>query len=169
MGSMQVFLLVAVAGAAAGSPGDLAKAYDLGAYPEARCLDGSAGRYYLRPGQQVTASPRRERVKDLTFVGGRSSGKIYIHQQGGGFCTSLEDCAARAKTALGSTSATVPDAWGPTANLTAMQPAFSRNATQNPLLAAFTQAHLRRCFLDPLFAKVVLCHEAGEETCPTGT
>ena len=55
----------------------------------AACLDGSAPLYYHRPGT------------------GDGKNKWYIHHEGGGWCYNLEDCAGRAKGALGSTTPAV--------------------------------------------------------------
>ena len=51
-------------------------------YPLASCLDGGPGAFYVRSGD-----PKR----------------IRVFFQGGGWCTSDEDCFARSKTDLGST------------------------------------------------------------------
>ena len=77
-----------------GAVEDLAQSVELpaAAFPLARCLDGSRARYYLRPASSKV-----------------SSSKWYVHQEGGGFCTSLEDCVARSKTSLGSTLPTASD------------------------------------------------------------
>ena len=56
----------------------------------AKCLDGSAPGYYIRR----ASSPA-------------SATKWKFHQMGGGWCTSVADCASRAKSLLGS-SATWP-------------------------------------------------------------
>ena len=111
--------------ALASSPGDLAFAVPLTAYDDARCLDGSVARYYLRRGARA--------------------GAFYVHQQGGGFCTSLADCEKRAQTYLGSTLANVSDPWEPTLNLTEEQPAFSTDASQNPLLHDFSHVYVVYC------------------------
>ena len=54
-------------------------------YPDARCLDGSPGAYYLSPPP----------------VANNDSSKFYVYQMGGGFCTDLDDCLARSRTYLG--------------------------------------------------------------------
>ena len=51
---------------------------DKARFPDAQCLDGSQGAFYVSPGSGANAS---------NFV---------IHLQGGGWCTSLAGCAARA-------------------------------------------------------------------------
>ncbi|KAH8043691.1 pectin acetylesterase [Aureococcus anophagefferens] len=103
----------------------LARAVPLVGYDRARCLDGSPGRYYV------------DVYGDNT--------KIYVHLQGGGFCGSLGACANRSRTPLGSTRPDVPGAWGPTLDLAAERPYFSRNATRNPLLADFTHVFVVYC------------------------
>ncbi|KAK7249769.1 pectin acetylesterase [Aureococcus anophagefferens] len=70
--------------------------------------------------------------------------EVYVHLQGGGFCGSLGACEPVAD-ALGSTTADVPGAWGPTLDLAAERPYFSRNATRNPLLADFTHVFVVYC------------------------
>lgn len=65
-------------------------AYSLDRYPHARCLDGSPGRYYHRSGT------------------GDGRTKFLLFFEGGGFCTSHDDCAARARSYFGSTSADPP-------------------------------------------------------------
>mmetsp|Transcript_58823 Transcript_58823/g.93031 ORF Transcript_58823/g.93031 Transcript_58823/m.93031 type:complete len:402 (+) Transcript_58823:80-1285(+) len=111
------------------SAGDLALANILSSdrYPKAKCLDGSQGRYYFRKGR------------------GQGLTKFYLHQQGGGFCTSFEDCLARSKTNLGSTLAHVPDAWGPTHNLSEDQSYFSINPRINPLLYNWNHIFMVYC------------------------
>ena len=53
-------------------------------YPDARCLDGTMAGYYVGP------------------TSGNNQSRWIIHLQGGGWCTSLDDCAARAGTHYGS-------------------------------------------------------------------
>jgi len=117
-----------VCAAGAAREDDLAQSVELPAadFPLARCLDGSRARYYLhRPD-----TPSR---------------RWYVHQEGGGFCTSLEDCVKRSKTSLGSTLPSASDPWGPTLNLTAQQPVFSRDAAANPLLHDWNHVFLAYC------------------------
>merc|ERR1711865_1241197 len=52
----------------------------------AKCLDGTPGLYYFRPGT------------------GDGAKKWYIHQEGGGWCESPEACLGRSNTTLGSSS-----------------------------------------------------------------
>lgn len=59
------------------------------------CLDGTAPGYYMSPGA------------DLDGEGG--TGHWMVHWQGGGWCTSLNDCAGRAKGALGSSKTFATD------------------------------------------------------------
>ena len=53
-------------------------------YPRAKCLDGSQGGFYGAPGV------------------GAGAANFLIHTQGGGWCTSDRDCAARSRSDLGS-------------------------------------------------------------------
>lgn len=50
---------------------------DANQYPLAQCLDGSPGAYYLMPGE------------------GADANKFLIHMQGGGWCTSIDNCVQR--------------------------------------------------------------------------
>jgi len=59
---------------------------DAATYQHAKCLDGSMGGFYISPGVASTAQ------------------NWVIHTQGGGWCTSDDDCANRARSALGSSS-----------------------------------------------------------------
>ena len=72
--------------AAAGSNYSL-RVLDRATYPRAVCLDGSMAAYYYRAGAPADAN------------------KVRVFFQGGGWCTSTADCAARAKTPLGSNAA----------------------------------------------------------------
>eukprot|EP00475_Leptophrys_vorax_P020340 TRINITY_DN2780_c0_g1_i1.p1 TRINITY_DN2780_c0_g1~~TRINITY_DN2780_c0_g1_i1.p1 ORF type:complete len:419 (+),score=-12.41 TRINITY_DN2780_c0_g1_i1:118-1374(+) len=56
----------------------------------AKCLDGSPPGYFFRPGV------------------GSGAHSWHVYLPGGGWCTSLDDCAARAQTALGSTRPWTP-------------------------------------------------------------
>ena len=98
--------------------GSLARAFSLDAYPLAKCLDGSAARYYLRPGTDST--------------------RWLIFHEGGGFCTSVEDCSKRAKTHLGSTTAD-------NATMTLDRFYFSQNASESPFLATANHVFVRYC------------------------
>jgi hypothetical protein len=53
---------------------------------DAKCLDGSPGAYYFRPGD------------------GSGKNKWFIHHEGGGWCTNLDECVNRSKTSLGSST-----------------------------------------------------------------
>ena len=110
-------------------------------YPYARCLDGSAGAYYTLPG-------------DSTYV---------LHLQGGGWCSSLADCAARARFPVYSGEASIGStaAWGDPAGAPCTQALrsttppcesdggsggiLSSNATLNPLFASATKVWLGYC------------------------
>lgn len=63
---------------------------DEATYPMAKCLDGSAPGFYFAPGI------------------GSGADNWLIHTQGGGWCVSDVDCANRAKSPLGSSSAWAP-------------------------------------------------------------
>lgn len=120
---------------------------DLNRYPLARCLDGSAGAYYLSRGA------------DPSFL---------LHLQGGGWCTSLADCAQRAapgfapyagQPSLGGTGAWAASGCPPGMSLRppagAGAPvcvadggdhgAISDDAAVNPLFSSWTKAFLGYC------------------------
>lgn len=82
------------------------------------CLDGSPAAYYYAPGIEST--------------------KFYIHQQGGGWCTSDDDCFGRSKTNLGSSKN-----YSQTLNFGGGY--FSNDPVQNPLMWNFTRIYLPYC------------------------
>ena len=86
---------------------------DLAAFPNARCLDGTAAVMYLRPGW------------------GSGTHVWNLFHEGGGSCHSVEDCAARAKTRQGSSAQ-----WEKTIDIgrCASGPYFSIDPAVNPLL-----------------------------------
>ena len=110
---------------------------DLATYPAARCLDGSPGAYYIRtpppPSPLSPSSPSSPSSPPPRF---------YIYQEGGGFCTSLDDCLSRSNTSLGSS---LPRFWPTRGNLTQWAPfmGFDADPHRNPLLHDTTQ--VRRC------------------------
>jgi hypothetical protein len=107
----------------------------LTAYPMARCLDGSPAGYYTGP---AAAEPDR----------------FLLHLQGGGWCTSYDDCAARAGTHYGSSAAWTrsgpcPDAqnpacWGdsPSGTPDGLQ---SLNCTASPLFCNAQHVYIAYC------------------------
>ena len=113
--------------------------------PEALCLDGSRGVYYVLPGVNSTFG-------NSTFV---------VHLQGGGWCSSNDDCAARAfagpvyanEPSLGSSTL-----WGPgpcSPELSNSTPpcvadggsggVLSSNHTLNPTLSDATKVWVGEC------------------------
>jgi len=86
----------------------------------AACLDGSPPAYYLRPGF------------------GDGVNKWLLFHEGGGWCTSLNDCLARSKTTLGS-SKTYPDTW------TNNDGYFSPDTTVNPLMYNWNMVYFKYC------------------------
>jgi hypothetical protein len=86
----------------------------------AACLDGSAPAYYYRPGT------------------GTGVNKWLLFHEGGGWCTSLNDCLGRSKTTLGS-SKTYPA----TANENSGY--FSTSATVNPLMYNWNVVYFKYC------------------------
>ena len=112
--------------AAAGTgalPRDMARVLlsDAAASPaRAVCLDGTPGAFYLRRGAGAGAS------------------RWFVHLQGGGWCSSLADCAARAGSDLGS-SAAYPEAVSSTGGY------YSKDFRLNPLMADWNHVLVRYC------------------------
>jgi len=85
-------------------------------------LDGSAPLYYYRPGT------------------GSGASSWYIHHMGGGWCISDQDCYARSKTTLGSTTA-----YPQTTNLDGMGTYFSSDLNVNPLMYNWNAVFMIYC------------------------
>ena len=88
----------------------------------ARCLDGSAGAYYIKAGV------------------GENASKFVVFQQAGGWCMSIEDCYSRSQTALGSTVSdpATTDSW-------TIEDLLVGDAARNPLFYNWTSVYLRYC------------------------
>jgi hypothetical protein len=86
----------------------------------AKCLDGTPALYYHRKGT------------------GSGANKWFLHQQGGGWCYTEEDCVGRSKGALGSTKADKP-----TSSLDGGY--FSMDPKENPLMYNWNAVELRYC------------------------
>ena len=84
------------------------------------CLDGTPGMYYHRPGT------------------GSGSHKWFIYHQGGGWCTSLQNCMGRSKTDLGS-SRNYPSNISATGGFFSMDPSF------NPLMYNWNMVYFKYC------------------------
>jgi hypothetical protein len=99
----------------------------------AKCLDGSPGALYFRPGS------------------GSGAKSWLIHHEGGGWCESYSDCAARAKTPLGSSKSYAAGMYLPDPRHSVTAGGyFSTNETENPLMFNWNVAYcacpaLRRC------------------------
>jgi hypothetical protein len=100
--------------------------FDAGAWPLAQCLDGGPGAVYVRP--------------PLTPAGAT---RFKIFFQGGGWCTSHEDCYARSRTDLGSTAALPATAADPAGYCGASF--LSQDASLNPATADFTSIYVPYC------------------------
>ena len=89
-----------------------------------RCLDGTAAGYYKRIGTD----------------GGKT---VMIHLEGGGWCTSYEDCLARSNTDIGSSKnwplSGVPSMDGGSNGM------FSNNCTINPQFCKVSMFHFNYC------------------------
>eukprot|EP00039_Didymoeca_costata_P033549 m.42893 g.42893 ORF g.42893 m.42893 type:complete len:397 (+) comp9925_c0_seq1:140-1330(+) len=86
-----VLLFVSVNQISGTPPADMATAVYLTDYPNAKCLDGSPGYYYIRQ------APK----------GGVNSSKWVMHIQGGGWCDSEDRCLGRTTTYLGTSNKTI--------------------------------------------------------------
>lgn len=100
----------------------------LGTAGGAKCLDGSPGALYFRAGS------------------GTGTSSWLIHHEGGGWCTSLSDCIARATTPLGSSHSYRPSMYlpDPRHGVTAGG-YFSVDPTENPLMHNWNMAYLKYC------------------------
>jgi len=85
--------------------------------PNAKCLDGSPYSYYISQGTNHTS--------------------FYLNHQGGGWCQDLNECAERAKSALGTSIN-----WTATVD---MGDGMSRDASTNPLMKDWTFVYLPYC------------------------
>jgi hypothetical protein len=83
---------------------------------DALCLDGSSAGFYIAPASKT---------------------QFVIYFQGGGWCPTLRDCAARAKTAIGSSNSWAAQTSGPGI--------LSPDATVNPLFHSFTRVYVPYC------------------------
>ena len=122
---IQILLLLLAMPPAAAWPNETARFVSLGGgtYPLARCLDGSPSGYYIR------TALRAEAASSWLFL-----------LDGGGICTTREDCISRSSTDLGSskgwpssynvnaTDLTTPDPRNPLC----AQPFFLRPACATP-------------------------------------
>jgi hypothetical protein len=84
------------------------------------CLDGSPGMYYHRPGT------------------GTGANKWYIHQEGGGWCSSVGACQGRSLTNLGSSK-------NYTATIAETSGYFSLDAAINPLMYNWNMVYFKYC------------------------
>lgn len=86
----------------------------------AKCLDGTPGAYYIRPGS------------------GDGAKKWYIHHEGGGWCTDFDDCVSRAKIDLGSSKA-----YQSTMDLGGGY--LSQDPDANPMMYNWNSVYLKYC------------------------
>ena len=84
------------------------------------CLDGSPGLYYHRPGT------------------GDGANKWYIHQEGGGWCSSIGACQGRSMQALGSST-------NYTATISMGSSYFSLDPAVNPLMHNWNMVYFKYC------------------------
>jgi hypothetical protein len=84
------------------------------------CLDGTPPAYYFEPGL------------------GAGKQRWYIHHEGGGWCESLADCAARSLTGLGSSRG-----YSDTVDLGGAY--FSRDSKENPLMYNWNKVMIKYC------------------------
>ena len=103
-------------------PGYQVMLIDEAAQNGAYCLDGSVPDFYYRGGT------------------GDGVNKFIIYLQGGGWCYSIENCAQRAGTTLGSTKYDSSVAY-----IAAGAPYLSSNQTINPLTYNWNTVYIRYC------------------------
>jgi len=84
------------------------------------CLDGSPGLYYHRPGT------------------GSGANKYYIHQEGGGWCSSVSACQGRSLMSLGSSV-------NYTATVSMSSSYFSMDPAVNPLMYNWNMVYFKYC------------------------
>lgn len=124
-------LLLSASGAARGlSITNNTGPYELVLLPTAggaRCLDGTPGGYYVRPGV------------------GPNTSRWVVHMEGGGWCVDELDCLHRAGTATGSSrswAASLPGLPGMDGGANGI---LSGSAAQNPDFWDWTHAHINYC------------------------
>ena len=111
------------------------------------CLDGSAPGYYIERGS------------------GAGVDKWMIHIQGGGWCTSLEACAGRAKTALGSSASFATDRDGILAGYDGgAHGLFSNDSDVNPDFYNWNKVYARYCDGASFAGDVELPVQVGSQT-----
>lgn len=101
--------------------------------PGAVCLDGSAGALYYRGGH------------------GSGANKWYVHYEGGGWCTNLDECLGRSRTVLGS-SLTYPEVMVPYQDRGYFNTSvayFSPDPSINPTMYNWNSVFLRCAWLSP--------------------
>ena len=98
-------------------------------YPDAKCLDGSSGAYYFRPGVAPAFAPAATRW--LWYF------------EGGGWCTSEDSCLWRSYTQLGS-SVNYTTKFGDDPNNWAGG-LFDADCTQNALFCQFNLVYVKYC------------------------
>lgn len=86
------------------------------------CLDGTPAAYYYSPGS------------------GDGVSKWFLHHQGGGYCSSLQDCYGRSQGDLGSSKG-----YPPTINLESNGGYFSNNQKVNPLMYNWNMVFFAYC------------------------
>lgn len=125
---LQTSLLLLAMAPAAAWPNETARFVSLGggAYPLARCLDGSPSGYYIRK------ALRAEAASSWLFL-----------LDGGGICTTREDCISRSSTDLGSSKG-----WPSSYNVNATD--LTTPDPRNPLCAPTVSR--RKAFRVPLRA-----------------
>lgn len=118
--SALIVLLVAERGHLAFAEYAQMSRHSLRAYPDARCLDGTPGTYYHSPGVDTGHS------------------KWYIELQGGGWCGSINQCAARLNTPFGSSTSH-------SESFVRRTPFFDDDPSENPLMHNWNKVYIRYC------------------------
>jgi hypothetical protein len=126
--ALPLLWLLLQAGAQAEEEGPAARLpasrFFVGTEQGAACLDGSTPTYYVMKGDPS---------------------KFYLHMEGGGWCSSLDDCAQRASTSTGSSKYD-----GPTTDLAGLVSGWgawylSNETSCNPMMASWTKVLVSYC------------------------
>lgn len=100
------------------------------------CLDGTAPGYYFRPGQ-LHLSSQPSMLTQCTVGTGSGANSWIVHMEGGGVCSTEEECLSRSKTDLGSSKN-----WPPTQKGDGF---LSDNNNTNPGFYNWNVAYLMYC------------------------
>ena len=104
-----------------------------------KCIDGTSPAFYFRKGFAIIMFAAFSLI--LQLIGfGNGVQKWHVHFEGGGWCYTLESCARRSRTVLGSSKDYLP-----CVNLNKRGFYFSTNPNANPVLYNFNTVYVRYC------------------------